>query len=186
MHPNRAVAFSAAALLAPGIAAAAEKTHFTYLWHLEQPIYWPDNTGAGRYERAWQSILRKDGGAAHPENDLRTIFGLDDRVNAYQGRPRDTVNTIRWSAEAGAQVSFSGGLIENIQSFAEAGGQLGYSTSWYAGFRQARAWMTSGSVAVPRMDIVNFSFHHALLPLVDDSAVRKELALYRQVWAANA
>jgi hypothetical protein len=32
-------------------------------------------------------------------------------------------------------VSFSGGLIENIQSFAEAGGQLGYSTSWYAGFR---------------------------------------------------
>jgi hypothetical protein len=182
MPPIRAVAFSAAALLAPGIAAIAEKTHFTYLWHLEQPIYWPDNMGAGRYERAWQSILRKDGGAAHPENDLRNIFGLDDRVSAYQGRPRDTVSAISWSAEAGAQVSFSGGLIENIQSFAEAGGQLGYSTGWYAGFRQARGWMTSGSVAVPRMDMVNFSFHHALLPLVDDSAVRKELALYRQIY----
>ncbi|NBQ14150.1 MAG: hypothetical protein EBU31_05945, partial [Proteobacteria bacterium] len=28
----------------------------------------------------------------------------------------------------------------------------------------------------------DFSFHHALLPLVDDSAVRKELALYRQIY----
>ncbi|MFZ9880668.1 MAG: hypothetical protein ACO3QC_04625, partial [Phycisphaerales bacterium] len=48
----------AAALAAP---ATAEKTHFTYLWHLEQPIYWPDDAG-GRYERAWQSIVRKDAG----------------------------------------------------------------------------------------------------------------------------
>ena len=99
MRPIRVAAFSAAALLAPGISASAEKTHFTYLWHLEQPIYWPDNTGAGRYERAWQSILRKDAGAAHPENDLRNIFGLDDRVNAYQGRPRDSVSAISWSAK---------------------------------------------------------------------------------------
>ena len=56
--------------------AAAEKTHFTYLWHLEQPVYWPDRqAGTQRYERAWQSILRRDAGDAHPENDLRAIFG---------------------------------------------------------------------------------------------------------------
>ncbi|MFM7480822.1 MAG: hypothetical protein ACKO4V_06825, partial [Planctomycetota bacterium] len=92
-------------------AAIAEGVHFTYLWHLEQPIYWPDQQagGADRYERAWQSILRRDGGAANPANDLRSIFGLDDRVAAYQYRPRDTVNSIAWTAEGGAQVSFSGG-----------------------------------------------------------------------------
>jgi hypothetical protein len=168
-------------LLAAG-SAAADKVHLTWLWHMEQPIYWPDANG-GRYERAWQSILRKDGGARNPENDLRGIFGLDDRVAAYQWRPRDAVNAIRWSGEAGAQVSFSGGLIENIQSFAEAGGQLGYGAGWFNGWRESRTWLTSASGArVPRMDIVQFSFHHALLPLCEDSTIRKELSLYQLVY----
>ena len=162
--------------------AAAEKLHLTWLWHLEQPIYWPDANGT-RYERAWQSILRRDGGAAHPANDLRAIFGLDDRVAAYQWRPRDCVNAVRWSAEAGAQVTLSGGLIENIQSFAEAGGQLGYGTGWFGSWREARGWSTAASgTNVPRMDVVQFSFHHALLPLCDDSAIRKELALFREIY----
>ena len=43
---------------------------------------------------------------------------LADRVAAYQYRPRDTVSAISWATEAGAQVSFSGGLIANIQRFA--------------------------------------------------------------------
>ena len=51
----------------PGV-AGAENLHFTYLWHLEQPIYWPDHQPGGpdRYEVAWPSILRTDAGAAHP------------------------------------------------------------------------------------------------------------------------
>jgi hypothetical protein len=174
-----AIALVSAALALP---ALAEKLHLTWLWHLEQPIYWPDANGT-RYERAWQSIQRKDGGAANPANDLRGIFGLDDRVAAYQSRPRDCVNSIRWSAEAGAQVSFSGGLIENIQSFAEAGGQLGYGTGWFNPWRESRNWTTSASgTNVPRMDLVQFSFHHALLPLVDDSTIRKELALFKAIY----
>jgi hypothetical protein len=164
--------------------ALAEKTHFTYLWHLEQPVYWPDRqAGTQRYERAWQSILRKDAGAAHPENDLRQIFGLADRVAAYQYRPRDTVSAISWASEAGAQVSFSGGLIANIQSFAEAGGQLGYSTNWHGPWRESRNWQTNTPGAdFPRMDVVMFSFHHALLPLIDGDAIRMELALYKEIY----
>ena len=170
-----------AAFAAP---AVAEKTHFTYLWHLEQPIYWPDRqAGTQRYERAWQSTLRRDAGGAHPQNDLRAIFGLADRVAAYQFRPRDTVSAISWASEAGAQVSFSGGLIENIQSFAEAGGQLGYSTNWYGPWRESRGWSTAAAGAnFPRMDLVMFSHHHALLPLVDGDAVRKELAVFKAIY----
>lgn len=42
-----AMSLLTATLAAP---AAAEKTHFTYLWHLEQPIYWPDRqSGTQRY-----------------------------------------------------------------------------------------------------------------------------------------
>jgi hypothetical protein len=167
--------------------AAAEGVHFTYLWHLEQPLYWPDQQASGtdRTERAWQSILRRDAGAAHPENDLRSIFGLDDRVAAYQYRPRDTVNAVSWTAEGGAQVSFSGGLIANIQSFAEAGGQLGYGTNWTDAWRQSRSMMTNasaGSPARPRMDIVLFSYHHGLLPLMDDAAIRMEIRIYKEAY----
>ncbi|MCA9244092.1 MAG: hypothetical protein KDA32_09070, partial [Phycisphaerales bacterium] len=181
---NRHLLSSAAALIAAlcGVAvASAENLHFTYLWHLEQPIYWPERqtTGADRYERAWQSILRTDAGATHPENDLRDIFSKADRVAAYQYRPRDCVDAIRWAPEAGAQVSFSGGLIENLMSLG-AVGQLGYSSTWYSNFRQARGWTTTGGK--PRIDMVLFSHHHALLPLCDDSTVRKEIQLYKAIY----
>lgn len=182
-----AVRSSVLALLAAAGAAHGqtnEKLHFTYLWHLEQPIYWPDQqaSGSDRYERAWESIQRLDSGGApvgHPSNNLRDIFGLPDRVAAYQGRPRDSINALLGAPEAGAQVSFSGGLIENLMSLGGAN-QLGYSPTWYSGNRQARSWATTGGK--PRMDVVIFPFHHALLPLLDDAAVRREIQLYKAVY----
>ena len=163
--------------------ARAESLHFTYLWHLEQPIYWPDQqtTGADRYERAWESILHTDGGAAHPENNLRDIFSWPDRVAAYQHRCRDSINAIRGYPEAGAQISYSGGLIENVTSLGNAG-QLGYSSTWYSSLREARGWSTVGQ-SKPRCDLVVFPFHHPLLPLCDESAVRKEIQLYKAIYA---
>lgn len=84
-------------------AASGENLHFTYLWHMEQPIYWPDQQlpAPDRYERAWQSIQRTDGGAPHPADNLREILSKDDRVAAYQWRVRDCVNLIRYAPEAG-------------------------------------------------------------------------------------
>lgn len=163
-------------------AQAQEKLHFTYLWHMEQPIYWPDQqVGApDRYERAWQSILRKDAGAQHPENDLREIFSKADRVAAYQWRVRDAVQLISGYPEAGVQVSYSGSLIENLQSIG-AVSQLGYSPSWNQPLRQASAWTTQGQGA-SRADIVMFPFHHPLSPLVADSTLRKELELYQAAY----
>ncbi|MFO0839441.1 MAG: carbohydrate-binding protein [Phycisphaerae bacterium] len=162
----------------------AENLHFTYVWHLEQPIYWPARqiAGADRYERAWESIQHKNAGAANPADDLTAIFSLADRVAAYQFRPHDCLNAIRWAAEAGVQISFSGGLIENVTSLGNAN-QLGYGPTWYQSFRTARSWQTAGGV--PRMDIVLFPFHHPLLPLVDENTVRKEVQLYKQAYAAT-
>lgn len=170
-------------LLAAGSSVAhAEQLHFSYLWHLEQPIYWPDQQASGqdRYERAWESIVRTDGGAAHPANNLREIFGKDDRVAVYQYRARDAINSIRGYAEAGAQISYSGGLIENVWSLGGAG-QLGYSSTWYGSLREARGWNTVGQ-SKPRCDIVVFPFHHPLLPLCDESTVRKEIQLYKAMY----
>ena len=104
---------------------SADPVHFSYLWHMEQPIYWPDRRGDGpwRYERLWESLQQKNAGAAHPENNIFEIFSKPDRVAAYQYRPRETVSSISYLPEAGAQVSYSGGLIANLQSLAEAGGE---------------------------------------------------------------
>ena len=166
-------------LLSAGVQAATG-VHVTYLWHLEQPIYWPAPNASGqRYQSAWDSIVAKDAGAAHPENDLRTIFSKDDRVAAYQWRPHDAVQAILGTPDGGAQVSYSGGLLVNAGSLGEAG-QLGYGASWAAGFSEARGWTTSGGH--PRLDVVQFSFHHALLPLVDPEVARRELRLYREAY----
>ncbi|MCA9249488.1 MAG: hypothetical protein KDA54_00015 [Phycisphaerales bacterium] len=161
----------------------AENLHFTYLWHLEQPIYWPDQqpTGADRYEDAWTSIQRTDLGAAHPENNLRDIFGWADRVAAYQYRCADAISAISSHAEAGAQISYSGGLIENVASLGAAN-QLGYGSNWNNSLKAARGWNTVGQ-SKPRCDIVVFPFHHPLLPLCEDATVRKEIQLYKAVYA---
>jgi len=168
-------------LLLPASVLAQNSVHVTWLWHLEQPIYWPAPNGGGlRYQTVWDSILAKRAGATHPLNDLDTIFGLDDRVAVYQYRVRDAVNDMRGQAEAGAQISYSGGLIENVQSLGAAN-QLGYTSSWKNALNEARSWTTSGGK--PRLDIVQFSFHHGLLPLLDAAVVRKDLELYRAAYA---
>lgn len=172
---------AAAALIVAAAGAVAQGVHFTYLWHMEQPIYWPDQqpTGADRYETAWTSIQRKNAGAFHPENDLNEIFGKPDRVAAYQYRVKDSIDQIRWTAEGGAQVSYSGGLIENIASLGNAF-QLGYGPGWYNDYRTARNWSTSGGK--PRLDVVVFPFHHPLCPLLEESTLRKQIRLYREVY----
>ncbi|MEL6498444.1 MAG: carbohydrate-binding protein [Planctomycetota bacterium] len=171
------------ALQLSGHVIAQEKLHFTYLWHLEQPIYWPDqNAGPqDRYEFAWESITRTDAGASNPENNLREIFGKPDRVAVYQYRIKDAIDAIDWAPEAGAQVSYSGGLIQNIQSLAGVN-QLGYSASWRTPYVQARASRTIGQ-SKPRLDVVMFPFHHALMPLVSESTQRKEIQAYRHVYS---
>jgi hypothetical protein len=176
---------SATVALLASCGLAQERLHFTYLWHLEQPIYWPERqvSGTDRYQRAWETIQVRDAGAAHPQDDLRGIFGLDDRKAVYQYRVKDCISAISGAPEAGAQITYSGGLIENIMSLGGAN-QLGYGPFWYNDFRTARSWSTAtASNNKPRLDVVLFSFHHALLPLLDDAAVRKEIQAYKRIYA---
>ncbi|MEL7472592.1 MAG: GC-type dockerin domain-anchored protein [Planctomycetota bacterium] len=181
MRLNQLGIVSGTSLALAGSLAAAQTLHFTYLWHMEQPIYWPDQQpiGADRYETAWTSIQRTDAGATNPENNLRDIFGKDDRVAAYQYRVKDSIQTISGYPEAGAQVSYSGGLIENVRSLGDAF-QLGYGSSWYSDYRTARNWATTGGQ--PRLDVVVFPFHHPLSPLIDESTLRKQIQLYKAAY----
>jgi hypothetical protein len=163
------------------VSVFAEPIHTTYLWHLEQPVYWPDATtyGAG-YETAWESIQRRDGGAAHPENDVAQIFSVADRVAAYQGRPYDAILTMT-GADAGAQVTFSGGLLRNVMSLG-AHNSYGYSPGWNAAFQAGRNLLTSGGHS--RLEMTIIPYHHSLAPLVDREVLKKDIQIYQEAYAS--
>ncbi len=166
--------------------ALAAPVHTTYLWHLEQPVYWPDQSiSHPGYETAWESIQRRNSGAPHPENDVAQIFSVADRVAAYQYRPLNSIQSMT-GADAGAQVTYSGGLVRNVASLGAAG-QLGYTNSWNIAFQQGRNFLTSGGR--PRMEMAIIAYHHALAPLVDREVLKKEIQIYQylypQVWGAS-
>jgi hypothetical protein len=191
-----------ALLLPPGVWADTNTSvHTTWLWHLHQPIYWPNrrvitawdtanNWGTNttdHYENAWDTIQQQNAGRVDPNpEDLTTIFDDADRVAAYQGEPGSVVEGLLGYPNAGAQVNMSGALMENVQSLASAG-QLGYANGWNSGNATARTWTTSNGK--PRLDIVNFTYHHAIAPLISDETLQMELTIQQRqmqiYWGTN-
>ena len=155
--------------------------HVTRFWHNHQPLYWPEwNSNGSQTERgqyAWDSIVLKPGqnygGLSpnfHPQNNLTDIFGLDDRRNAYQFRPRDSLSTF---SGGGFALSYSGSLIDNVRQLGGVN-QLGYGSNWAQGNREARGW--------GRLDLVGFTYHHSLAPLLPKEVLRKEIQTFKQAW----
>ncbi len=177
MQPSRiiAISFFFLGLFSPVFAGTG--VHTTWLWHMHQPIYWPAESGwnPGRYETAYETMVM-----GHSQNDEFEIFNKDDRVADYQWYPRDAITSVLDLPEAGAQISFAGSLMENIFSLGDAGWNGGqYAADWYAPNRTAMGWNNlSGQ---PRLDPLLVGFHHAIGPLMDDTAFRMELACAREI-----
>jgi len=195
-NPRRAAAAVGAFALSGlfgllGGQTAQAQVHTTWLWHLEQPIYWPEMSVSNPFR--WQAAkesndLKFSGGnvysdgLAHPLNDLQEIFSKDDRVAVYQYRAKDAIATLLGYPEGGAQVNYSGGLIDNVNSLANAF-QWGYSPSWKNNFQTARSWTTPAGK--PRMDLTGFTYHHALSPLISDAVLRKQIRAHKVVYGQN-
>lgn len=166
--------------------AQAANVRVSRFWHNHQPIYWPEwNNNIGENNRvqfAQDSIVLKpsqyyDTTSQHPDNNLTDIFGTSDRVNAYQSGPRNSLALL--SSSAGYAISYSGSLIENVRSLGRAN-NLGYGSGWYDGYREATTWTTpSGG---PRMDMVGFTYHHSLGPVLPKAVFRKEIQIFKQAW----
>ncbi|MFV0391826.1 MAG: hypothetical protein ACK5KP_08085 [Paludibacteraceae bacterium] len=89
----------------------AQKIYTTYLWHMDQPVYWADKSldkpDSKQYAEE-SHRLKMNGGnrypgssVAHPTNNIEEIFSKADRVNAYQSSPRDAINGIKSLTDAG-------------------------------------------------------------------------------------
>ena len=171
-------------LLVYGLGAQAQIST-SYLWHLHQPTYWGDvsKKNPNRYQMVKESQDLKTSGAnndknglAHPTNNLVEIFSTGDRVAAYQFAPKNAISSIADLPKAGAQITYGGSLMENVQELAQAN-QWGYSTSWTQNIKDAKGWKTSGGF--PRMEVVSFTMHHALSPLLSDEALTKEIKAHQ-------
>ncbi|MFM8718393.1 MAG: hypothetical protein ACKOFH_02500, partial [Chthoniobacterales bacterium] len=180
-----------AALCAVGFSSSAQANGNVYVsrfWHNHQPIYWPEWNSNGnqtnRVQYAWDSIVLKPGQnygglspAQHPENNLTEIFGINDRVNSYQSGPRNSLGG--FNSAGGFAISYSGSLIDNVRQLGSVN-QLGYGNGWNSGYREARGWKTPAGAT--RMDLVGFTYHHSLAPLLPKSVLRKEIQTFKQAW----
>ena len=186
-----------ALVLAAPASAGPSNVHLTYHWHLHQPIYWPEEAPVlHRYQYAKDSIDLKVSNAGnyytnstykHPRNNLvqgdggefDAVFDKDDRKQAYQHGGRNSIATITHHLDAGASVSYSGSLQENIGSLGRAS-SYGYGPDWKGGFTEARGWTTTDGF--PRADMLGMTYHHSFSPLLPESVLRKEIQIFKEIW----
>jgi hypothetical protein len=192
IQPRLSAALACIALSCLALPLSAQDNNrpkLAWHWHMHQPIYWNAPRRAGlpdRYEYAMESIQQKRAGSGSPENDLDEIFSKDDRVNAYQWETRNSILSAAGNspigsrnANMGALMSYSGALMKNVQSLG-AVGEFDYSSTWWQPINEAINWDTQRS-AKPRLDLVNFSYHHALLGLHNDETVYAEIRLHQEI-----
>ncbi len=144
-----------------------------FLWHMHQPIYYPG-----------ESITQTDASG-------RFSFSITDvhnqRFGPYTSWPKNAIQSGQSLSHLGAQVSFSGSLMENLNALESAGVNGGMWNNWESSYQQAINMNTS--LGNPRLDAVGFGYHHPLMPLLDTRDMRMQIKLHKQAhhdtWGAN-
>lgn len=138
--------------------------YISFHWHMHQPIYWP-----------YEDMITTNNRHVYSYDLLDIMF---TRSGPYTTWPYDAVKAIADNGlpHGGAQVSFSGSLIENLNAIQNAG--MGFS-NWSQWYRQGRLLKTN--LGNPRLDLVAFGYHHPLMPLCDYQDIRKQIQAHREI-----
>ena len=161
---RRATWLAALAALAGGAwASGQEKLQIGFLWHMHQPIYYPGESvtqtqQAGRYSFSLYDVHNQ-------------------RVGPYTTWPRNAVQAGLGLPNLGTQVSFSGSLVENLNNLRNAGVGGGMWNGWNGAYTQAKGWTTQRGNT--RMDMIGFTYHHALGPLLDTRDLRMQIKMHK-------
>ncbi len=137
--------------------------HVAFLWHMHQPIYWP-----------YESVVQTDalGRYGYSVTDIH-----NQRTGPYTSWPKDAVlkGMNAGMPHFGAQVSFSGSLIENLDNLEAAG------NGNFQGWKGNWSWIHSRSTSLgnPRIDLVGFGYHHPLMGLLGTLDLRKQIEDHR-------
>jgi len=105
-----------AALLGSAGVLAYEPIQVGFLWHMHQPIYYP-----------YETLVQTD---ANARFSFSVIGVNDQRYGPYTTWPYDAVSAGSGLAHLGAQVRFTGSLIENLQVLAATGPGTPGWTNW--------------------------------------------------------
>ncbi len=144
-------------LMATSAAPAYEQIHVGFLWHMHQPIYYP-------YESPGETD-------ANNRFSFSVVDVHNQRSGPYTSWPRDAVQAGLHLWYLGAQVSFTGSLIENLNS-------MGWG-NWSWAYDEAVSWTTV--LGNPRLDMVAFGYHHPLMALLDEQDLRMQIKLHKHI-----
>jgi hypothetical protein len=138
--------------------------YIAFHWHIHQPIYWP-----------YESVVETEARGAYS-------FSLQEvhtsRTGPYTSWP---ANAVQAGIDAGfpnfgAQVSFSGSLIENL----EAGRQAGWGfNNWTAPWNEVITQTTAEGNA--RLEMTGFGYHHPLMPLIGPESIRRQVQWHKEI-----
>lgn len=164
---KRAIALAALSVTAglPGISrtAEAEPMQVGFLWHMHQPIYYPG-----------ESVVQTDA-------NNRFSYSVTDihnqRFGPYTTWPKDAVTTGSGLPNLGAQVSFTGSLMQNLNDLRDNNTNGGMWNFWDSSYRQGRAMTTA--LGNPRIDMVGFGYAHPLMPLMDTRDMRMQIQMHK-------
>jgi hypothetical protein len=135
--------------------------YIAFHWHMHQPIYWP-----------YEDILTTERKGVYS-------FSIADvhnqRMGPYSSWPYNAVKSLHDAGlpNAGAQVSFSGSLIENLEVLNR--GNDGWKSSYTAG-RRLRT-----SLGNSRLEMVAFGYHHPLMALIGYEDIRRQVSAHREI-----
>ncbi|MCC7476555.1 MAG: hypothetical protein IT425_14280 [Pirellulales bacterium] len=152
------------ASIAPPV-RGTEPIQVGFLWHMHQPVYFPGET------------ITQTEAAGHYSFSVVDVH--NQRFGPYTTWPRDAIQAGLALAHLGAQVSFSGSLIENLNTLEAAGTNGGMWNNWESAYQQAANWDTS--LGNPRLDLIGFGYNHPLMPLLDERDIRMQIKLHKQV-----
>lgn len=144
---------------------ARPPVYIAFHWHMHQPIYWPYEDIVTTHNRGVYSY---------------SLFDvMHSRAGAYTSWPYDAVKAAADAGlpHAGAQVSFSGSLIENLEAMKKAGAGFG---GWENDYRAGTLLRTAGGN--PRLDMVAFGFHHPLMALLDYEDIRRQVQEHKKIF----
>ncbi|MGB9663937.1 MAG: T9SS type A sorting domain-containing protein [Ignavibacteria bacterium] len=143
--------------------------YIAFLWHMHQPIYWP-----------YESIIQTEQNNRFP---FSVIDIHNQRTGPYTSWPKSAIQKgINANLpHFGAQVSFSGSLLENLNNLEQSGNQN--FQNWKSHWNYIKNQTTS--LGNPRIDMVGFGYFHPLMPLIDYNDIRRQIQKHKQIFSQN-
>jgi hypothetical protein len=138
--------------------------YIAFHWHMHQPIYWP-----------YEDIMTTEQRHVYSFSLLDVFFS---RSGPYTSWPYNAVKATHDAGlpHGGAQVSFSGSLIENLNRIQAGNGGFGGWKDLYTAGRRLKTQRGN-----PRLDLVGFGYHHPLMALIGYEDIRRQIDAHRHI-----